>query len=109
MEKEKQEMDTKHEVPDLNFSTRFKYYTILDALLEVMVEKQKRESRRSRFFGIFRKRRAPSVKAPTGEEDFLSGCLHHFGYLASRPKNVHIPQECIICKRLTDCMLKTVR
>jgi hypothetical protein len=30
-------------------------------------------------------------------------CLHHFGYLASLPKNAPIPQECLSCKRV-DCI-----
>jgi hypothetical protein len=42
------------------------------------------------------------------EERFFSGCLHHFGYLSSRPKDSPIPQECIICERLGDCMVATV-
>ena len=43
-----------------------------------------------------------------GEERFFSGCLHHFGYLSSRPKEDPVPQECILCQRLGDCMLATV-
>jgi len=42
------------------------------------------------------------------EERFFSGCLHHFGYLSSRPKDSPVPQECILCQRLGDCMLATV-
>ncbi len=42
------------------------------------------------------------------EERIFSGCLHHFGYLSSRPKDSPIPQECIICQRLGDCMVATV-
>jgi len=46
--------------------------------------------------------------AAAREERFFSGCLHHFGYLSSRPKGSPIPQECIICQRLGDCMVATV-
>ena len=46
--------------------------------------------------------------AATREERFFSGCLHHFGYLSSRPKDSPIPQECILCQRLGDCMVATV-
>jgi hypothetical protein len=51
------------------------------------------------------------MKAETAaarEERFFSGCLHHFGYLSSRPKDSPIPQECILCQRLGDCMVATV-
>jgi hypothetical protein len=47
-------------------------------------------------------------KARALEEKIFSGCLHEFGYLASRPKNIPIPDECIICPRLGDCMVATV-
>jgi hypothetical protein len=53
----------------------------------------------------------PKVKEETAaaqEERFFSGCLHHFGYLSSRPKDSPIPQECILCQRLGDCMVATV-
>ena len=46
--------------------------------------------------------------AAAREERFFSGCLHHFGYLSSRPKDSPIPQECIIGQRLGDCMVATV-
>jgi hypothetical protein len=55
------------------------------------------------------------VKSPIKEENaalreerIFSGCLHHFGYLSRRPKDSPIPQECIICQRLGDCMVATV-
>ncbi len=47
-------------------------------------------------------------KARALDEKIFSGCLHEFGYLASRPKNTPIPNECIICQRLGDCMVATV-
>lgn len=42
------------------------------------------------------------------EDVFFSGCLHHFGYLSCRPKDSPIPQECILCQRLGDCMVATI-
>ena len=42
------------------------------------------------------------------EERFFSGCLYHFGYLSNRPKDSPIPQECILCQRLGDCMVATI-
>jgi len=54
----------------------------------------------------------PTIKPPiklVKEEIYFSGCLHHFGYLASRPKGVPISEECIICQKLGDCIVATVR
>ena len=46
------------------------------------------------------------VKLSKKEEKGSSGCPHNFGYLANRPKNAPIPQECLICPKIVDCMLK---
>ena len=42
------------------------------------------------------------------KENLRSGCLHYFGYLSSRPEGSPIPQECLICQRLGDCMVASV-
>ncbi len=46
------------------------------------------------------------VKPPEKEEKGLSRCPHHFGYLASRAKDAPIPQECLTCPKVLDCMTK---
>jgi hypothetical protein len=33
-----------------------------------------------------------------------SGCLHGLGYLKKRGKNVPIPEECLTCSKMIDCM-----
>jgi hypothetical protein len=45
---------------------------------------------------------------PTSEEYHFSDCPHYFGYLSSRPEGSAIPQECILCHRLGDCMVATL-
>jgi hypothetical protein len=42
------------------------------------------------------------------EEIRFLGCPYHFGYLSSRPEGSAIPQECMLCHRLGDCMVATV-
>jgi len=32
------------------------------------------------------------------------GCAHHLGYLKSRPKNTSIPEECLTCSKMIECM-----
>jgi hypothetical protein len=39
------------------------------------------------------------------KEDGSSGCPETFGYLANRPKGVPIPQGCLICPKMVDCVL----
>jgi hypothetical protein len=35
-------------------------------------------------------------------------CTHYLGYLCERSTNDSIPDECIVCKDLTTCMLKNM-
>jgi len=49
----------------------------------------------------------PSKEKEKGpKEESLKGCPHHFGYLAHRPKNTPIPQECLTCQKIVECMLR---
>jgi len=45
----------------------------------------------------------PSVN----KEAASSGCPQAFGYLANRPKDVPIPQGCLVCPKMVDCMLSS--
>jgi hypothetical protein len=39
-----------------------------------------------------------------GGGDVAGGCLHGLGYLKKRGKNVPIPEECLTCSKMIDCM-----
>ncbi len=51
-----------------------------------------------------KKKEEPPIKPSEKEEKRPSRCLHSRGYLASRPKNVPIPEECLICLKILECM-----
>jgi hypothetical protein len=36
-------------------------------------------------------------------------CNHHFGYLSERSNKEKIPEECITCTDIVNCMLKAVK
>jgi len=36
-------------------------------------------------------------------------CTHHFGYLSERSNKEQIPEECMVCENILDCMLKSVK
>jgi hypothetical protein len=38
-------------------------------------------------------------------KDTTPGCPESFGYLANRQKDEQIPQSCLVCPRMVDCML----
>ena len=35
-----------------------------------------------------------------------NGCSHYLGYLKKRPKNSPIPDECLSCPQMVECLLK---
>ena len=52
------------------------------------------------------KKKEPPVTPLEKKEKAPSECPHNFGYLANRPKNAPIPQGCLTCPKIVDCMLK---
>jgi hypothetical protein len=46
-------------------------------------------------------------KTKTGEKP--AGCQYHPGYLSERSSKEQIPDECLICKDIVDCMLRKMR
>jgi len=38
----------------------------------------------------------------------VSNCPHEIGYLRSRPKDSAIPDECLICPRILQCMISSI-
>ena len=35
-------------------------------------------------------------------------CKHYFGYLSQRQSKEGVPEECIVCEKIVQCMLKTI-
>jgi hypothetical protein len=35
-------------------------------------------------------------------------CKHYFGYLSQRSSKEGVPEECIVCEKIVQCMLKTI-
>jgi len=66
---------------------------------------KKEKPARARFEPL-EKEEEPVAKPLEKEGKGPSGCPHDFGYLAKRPKDAPIPQECLVCSRIMDCMLK---
>ena len=50
---------------------------------------------------------AKEPKEPQIEEEGTApgGCPHQFGYLKKRPKNASIPESCLTCQRMIQCLL----
>lgn len=46
--------------------------------------------------------------APAKSLPKVQGCSHHLGYLSQRSSKEKIPEECMICGSIVQCMLKNV-
>jgi len=49
----------------------------------------------------------PPVKLAEKAERAPSKCPHHFGYLADHPKSAPIPEECLTCQKMLECINKS--
>ncbi|PVX24209.1 MAG: hypothetical protein CW691_08350 [Candidatus Bathyarchaeum sp.] len=47
----------------------------------------------------------PRTKEAATKESGSAGCPEEFGYLANRAKDAPIPQGCLTCPKMVDCML----
>ena len=88
---------SKFEIIDIS---RLNTYTIMRGMLEVMQFRK-----RKKLFGKSKNEHLQKTKK-TKKEDLTSGCPQSFGYLATRPKNEPIPQQCLFCLKLVDCLYK---
>ncbi|TRO48199.1 hypothetical protein E2P60_01455 [Candidatus Bathyarchaeota archaeon] len=51
--------------------------------------------------GMVKEPAALKFESSKGE---AGGCVHHLGYLKNRPKNTPMPEECLTCSKMIDCM-----
>jgi len=75
------------------------YYACPRCLTKVP-ESRKQRTERSETSTSFKEARSP----PKAEEN--AGCQHFFGYLKQRPKDTSIPEDCLVCDKMIECMVK---
>jgi len=46
---------------------------------------------------------------PTKNREKPLTCHHYLGYLSEREQKEQIPDECIVCKDIVECMLRKMR
>jgi hypothetical protein len=49
------------------------------------------------------------TKQKIKESDKPDGCHHHPGYLSERSSKEQIPDECLVCTKIVECMLRKMR
>jgi DNA-directed RNA polymerase subunit RPC12/RpoP len=52
---------------------------------------------------------APPQEKPVGNKEKPPDCRHHLGYLSERAQKEQIPDECMVCKDIIECMLRKMR
>jgi hypothetical protein len=48
-------------------------------------------------------------KTENKNQEKPSACQYHLGYLSERERNPEIPEICIVCKDIVECMLRRMR
>jgi hypothetical protein len=43
---------------------------------------------------------------PSQNQEKLSDCKHYFGYMSEKEHKQEMPEECMLCSRIIDCMIK---
>jgi hypothetical protein len=46
---------------------------------------------------------------PAAASETAAGCAYHLGYLSERSSKENIPDECMMCKDIVECMLKKMK
>ena len=41
------------------------------------------------------------------EDNNQTICLHYYGYLAKLPKNSSIPEDCLLCSKVVECLVSS--
>ena|SRR5208283_193671 len=46
------------------------------------------------------------TEKPTGNKEVASACHYHLGYLSEQKHKEQIPDECMVCKDIIECMFR---
>ena len=71
---------------------------------------ENREEPAERVKDIEKPKSVSTVSVETEKTEFSrdtqpSGCPHYFGYLSGHPKNTPIPNECLTCTKIMECLV----
>ena len=76
------------------------WFSSLRAKLDVISTKPQNQEEEKK------KKEKPAVRPPEKKEKGSRRCAHYLGYLASRPTDAPLPQECLMCPKVMDCAMK---
>ena len=94
-------------VQDLSLKGGSSYCACPYCLTETLTEKNSEVEEEKRI-GIEEEKEQP-LKKPARQPSLKEQkCLHDFGYLSQRSRKEKMPDECLICEEIVQCMLKKV-
>ena len=76
------------------------YYACPRCLTKVAVVKDSKEKREEKASPSVEKVKRSEVKHESAVE-----CKHFLGYLKKRPKGTSIPDECLVCDKMVECLV----
>lgn len=83
------------------------YYACPFCLTKVTAKNESTDFNRPEELSEFEPKPDIVVKSMDAPSDIV-GCRYHFGYLGERTQKDQIPDDCIVCKKIVDCMLKKI-
>ncbi|RJS80620.1 hypothetical protein CW708_00130 [Candidatus Bathyarchaeota archaeon] len=96
-------------VEDLTSKDTKPYYACPFCLTKIEETKEVKKKKVKRKVKKLKKKIEEHVKEESLKTEGASvkehKCPYHFGYLAERPSGQGIPEECLTCDKLVDCML----
>lgn len=76
------------------------YYACPRCLTQVKEDRRQQSERREETPISFKELK----RGPVKPEENVS-CQHFFGYLGKRPKDTAIPEDCLVCEKMIECMV----
>jgi DNA-directed RNA polymerase subunit RPC12/RpoP len=76
------------------------YYACPRCLTKVAEDRRQQSGRAEETPISLRDLKKASMKSEEGVS-----CQHFFGYLGKRPKDTSIPEDCLVCERMIECMV----
>ena len=88
------------------------YYACPFCLTKLEIEQPKKEEEKVSFEPISKKQ-SRNIRVESKEKNKTkekpSDCHLHLGYLSERSSKEQIPDDCLVCKDIVECMLKKMR
>lgn len=101
-------------VQDLSSKNGSSYSACPYCLTEIVIEKnseskEEKPTLKTKSAEIEETIAQPTTLKPAEKSSVKDNkCLYHFGYLSQRSRKEEIPEECLTCEKIVECMLKKV-